>query len=60
MLEKPDLADDKIIACVLDEYGLQADHFKFLPLGADQEHCSLSAHQWQSGCVLCQIEARQL
>jgi spectinomycin phosphotransferase len=36
MLEKPDLADDKIIACVLDEYGLQADHFKFLPLGADQ------------------------
>ncbi|HEX7555069.1 MAG TPA: phosphotransferase [Leptolinea sp.] len=36
MLEKPDLADDKIIACVLDEYGLQAVHFEFLPLGADQ------------------------
>src|SRR5512140_115509 len=36
MLEKPDLSDDKITACVHDAYGLQAIQFKFLPLGADQ------------------------
>ncbi len=36
MLEKPDLQDDKIIACLLDAYGLHAVEVTFLPLGADQ------------------------
>jgi spectinomycin phosphotransferase len=36
MLEKPDLADEKIIACLQDEYDLQAARLAFLPLGADQ------------------------
>ena len=35
MLEKPDLQDEKIIACVQDEYGLLVVQLAFLPLGAD-------------------------
>jgi spectinomycin phosphotransferase len=35
MLEKPDLPDEKIIACLQDEYGLRIAQFTFLPLGAD-------------------------
>lgn len=36
MLEKPDLKDEKIIACVQDEYGLEVVQADFLPLGADR------------------------
>jgi spectinomycin phosphotransferase len=36
MLEKPDLRDEKIIACLQDEFGLLATRIAFLPLGADQ------------------------
>jgi spectinomycin phosphotransferase len=36
MLEKPDLQDVKIIACLQDNYGLQVVQVVFLPLGADQ------------------------
>lgn len=36
MLEKPNLQDDKIITCLLDEYGLNVAQITFLPLGADQ------------------------
>ena len=35
MLEKPDLQDDKIVACLQDAYGLLAFQVEFLPLGAD-------------------------
>jgi spectinomycin phosphotransferase len=35
MLEKPDLQDEKIIACVQAEYGFRAAAIAFLPLGAD-------------------------
>ncbi len=35
MLEKPDLPDEKIIACSQDEYGLHLIEIAFLPLGAD-------------------------
>src|SRR3990172_9193385 len=35
MLEKPDLHDEKIIACLQDEYGLPVVQVAFLPLGAD-------------------------
>lgn len=35
MLEKPDLSDEKIIACLRDNYGLSILQVKFLPLGAD-------------------------
>src|SRR3990172_4528597 len=35
MLEKPDLQDEEIIACLQDEYGLPVVKVAFLPLGAD-------------------------
>jgi spectinomycin phosphotransferase len=36
MLEKPDLEDDRIIACLSDEYRVRADRISFLPIGADR------------------------
>ncbi len=36
MLEKPNLQDEKIIACLHDEYGLNGVQVAFLPLGADR------------------------
>ena len=35
MLEKPDIQDEKIIACLHDEYRLPVVRVAFLPLGAD-------------------------
>ncbi len=35
MLEKPDLSEEKIAACVREAYGLSVDQVVFLPLGAD-------------------------
>jgi spectinomycin phosphotransferase len=35
MLEKPDLKDERIIACLQDEYGLLVFQIDFLPIGAD-------------------------
>jgi spectinomycin phosphotransferase len=35
MLEKPDLQDEKVSACLQDEYGLSVVWIGFLPLGAD-------------------------
>lgn len=35
MLEKPDLQDEKISACLRDDYGLNVVQVAFLPLGAD-------------------------
>jgi spectinomycin phosphotransferase len=37
MLEKPDLHDEQIIACLQNEYGLRAVQVAFLPLGADRD-----------------------
>jgi spectinomycin phosphotransferase len=35
MLEKPDLPDEKILACLRGDYGLRAARIAFLPLGND-------------------------
>lgn len=35
MLEKPELKDEKIVACLKTEYGLSVEKIAFLPLGAD-------------------------
>src|SRR5215203_3835479 len=35
MLDKPDIADEKIIACLQAEYGLRIIQIAFLPLGGD-------------------------
>jgi spectinomycin phosphotransferase len=37
VLEKPDLQDEKFLACLQDEYGLLAVQVAFLPLGADRD-----------------------
>ena len=36
MLEKPNIADETIVACLHDEYRLQIASIEFLPLGADR------------------------
>jgi spectinomycin phosphotransferase len=36
MLEKPDLQDEKIVACLQAEYNLPIDQATFLPIGADR------------------------
>ena len=36
MLEKPDLTDERIIACLRTGYGIPAAQAAFLPLGADR------------------------
>jgi spectinomycin phosphotransferase len=36
MLEKPDLPDEKIVACLQEAYGLSPVQVEFLPIGADQ------------------------
>jgi hypothetical protein len=35
MLEKPNLPDEKIIACLQAEYGLRIAEIAFLPFSAD-------------------------
>ncbi|MCW5853833.1 MAG: aminoglycoside phosphotransferase family protein [Anaerolineae bacterium] len=35
MLEKPDIADAALVACLRDDYGVLASRVDFLPLGAD-------------------------
>lgn len=36
MLERPDLPDERILACLTDEYGLPVAQIAFLPLGVDR------------------------
>jgi spectinomycin phosphotransferase len=36
MLEKPDIQDSRIIACLRDDYGLTIVQISFLPIGADR------------------------
>jgi spectinomycin phosphotransferase len=35
MLEKPNLQDEEIIACLQKKFGLLVVHISFLPVGAD-------------------------
>ena len=37
MLEKPNLQDEKIIACLQNDFGLSVAQLAFLPLGADRD-----------------------
>jgi spectinomycin phosphotransferase len=50
MLEKPDLPDACLPACVQDAYGLRAERLDFLPLGADRDTAvyRLEAHDAQT------------
>jgi spectinomycin phosphotransferase len=35
VLEKPNLEDEKIVACLQEAFGLRTAQFAFLPLGGD-------------------------
>ncbi|HMT20224.1 MAG TPA: aminoglycoside phosphotransferase family protein [Promineifilum sp.] len=37
MLEKPDLPDERILACLREQYGLSVGRVEFLPIGADSD-----------------------
>ena len=37
MLERPEIRDDQIAACVQHDYGLRVSRITFLPLGADRD-----------------------
>ena len=52
MLEKPDLQDEKIIACLQDEYGLLVVQVAFLPLGADRDTAVYRASNFLPNGVL--------
>lgn len=43
MLEKPNLPDEKIIACLSDEYALRVAEITFLALGADKDTAAYHA-----------------
>src|SRR5262245_58933397 len=43
MLEKPDLRDETLIACLRDAYDLVVVQIAFLPLGADSNSASYRA-----------------
>jgi spectinomycin phosphotransferase len=37
MLERPEIRDDQIVACIQQHYGLRVSRISFLPLGADRD-----------------------
>ncbi len=44
MLERPEITDDAIIACLRDHYELTPKQIEFLPLGADRNTAVFKAH----------------
>ncbi len=44
MLERPDITDDAIIACMRDHYGIALQKIEFLPLGADRNTAVFKAN----------------
>ena len=60
MLEKPDLPDEKIIACLQAEYGLRVATIAFLPLGADLNTAVYRVVADDGTVVLSEIAQRPL
>ena len=54
MLEKPDLADKKIIACLQAAYGLRVENIAFLPARGGFEHGGVSRFDEGWKGLLCQ------
>ncbi|MFL7793023.1 MAG: phosphotransferase [Anaerolineae bacterium] len=55
MLEKPDIQDESIVACLQSEYGLDGVRLAFLPLGADQNtavYCAIAGDETPYFCKL--------
>ena len=55
MLEKPDLPDAKIVACLQGQYGLPVAHVAFLPLGADQQTAVYRAVAGDGTSYFCKL-----
>jgi spectinomycin phosphotransferase len=59
LLEKPDLQDARIIACLQREYGLPVEQVAFLPVGADMNTAVYRAlHRMVP--LLCEVETGRL
>lgn len=57
MLEKPDLQDDTIIACLRGEYGLPVTQVAFLPLGADLNTAVYRATTGDGQAYFCRLRS---
>lgn len=55
MLQKPDIADDTIIACLRDEFNLPVAQLTFLPLGADLGSAVYRADSAQDGAYFVKL-----
>ena len=56
MLEKPDLQDEKTIACLRDEYEIRVAQVTFLPLGVDR-NAAVQADYYQA---MHKVERQQM
>lgn len=57
MLEKPDLEDGAILACLRDAFGLSAAQITFLPLGADQNTAVYRAAAAEGAAYLVKLRS---
>lgn len=55
MLEKPDLADDRIISCLQSDYGLRIAQVTFLPLGGDLSSAVYRAQALDGTLYFCKL-----
>ncbi|MBN1814613.1 MAG: aminoglycoside phosphotransferase family protein [Anaerolineae bacterium] len=57
MLEKPDIQDESIIACLQSEYGLNGVRLSFLPLGADRNTAVYRAVAGDETSYFCKLRS---
>lgn len=57
MLEKPALPDEKIIACVQENYGIAIRQVVFLPLGADRHSAVYRATSGNGAAYFCKLRS---
>ena len=55
MLEKPDIHDDTIVACLQDEYGVVAKEIDFLPVGADENAAAYRVLAGDASAYFCKL-----
>ena len=56
MLEKPDIQDETILACLEAEYGLRVTRFEFLPLGQDRSTAVYRAVAEDETATFCKLK----
>lgn len=55
MLEKPDLPDERLSACLKDDFGLSVEALSFLPLGADVDTAVYRAQADDAACYFVKL-----